>query len=319
MADLVTLISGMVVLIVGADLLVRGAAWTARALGLSKMLVGLTLVAFGTSAPELVVCILAALDNSHGLATGTVLGSNAANIGLIVGSAALVQPIARLPGGAAFELRFAIAAGIAPLVPMAFGTPIQRWLGAVFLAVAVLFTFQLVSREQRRKKIAASAGAETEDRVVTTPGEIAKNAAFVAIGLLGLVFGGNWLVDGASGIALSLGVSKQLVGVLIVAIGTSLPELATSVMAARSGNPEIALGNVLGSNIFNIFLVLGATALIAPVPIAWAAEGRIALLGLLYIVTLAILLARARVSRMAGFGLLLAYAVFMVLFPPTGS
>jgi cation:H+ antiporter len=315
MADILTLVAGLVVLIVGADMLVRGAAWFARAAGLSKLLVGLTLVAFGTSAPELVVCVLSALEGSPGLATGTVLGSNAANIGLIVGSAALVQPILKLPGGAMFELRFALAAAVAPFVPLLLGGRLDRWYAALLVAVVVWFTIALITRE-RRRRAALPKDLVREDAIALTPKGVAVHSVFFVVGLAGLVFGGQWLVSGASAIARDLGVSDQLIGVLLVAVGTSLPELATSVLAARSGHPEIAIGNVLGSNIFNVFLVLGTTALIEPLPISWPGEGAISVLGLLFAIALAVMLSRVRIGRRAGIGLLTCYVLFLVLFPP---
>ena len=317
MPDSVTLILGLIVLIAGADLLVRGAAWFARALGLSKMLVGLTLVAFGTSAPELVVCVLSAVEGNPGLATGTVLGSNAANIGLIVGSAALLKPIEKLPSGARFEIRFALAAALVPLVPFVTTGRFDRIMGGLALATAITFTYMLVLREQYRRR--NNPAQPPEDRVDPTPANVARCASFVLAGLAGLVIGGRWLVSGAEGVATGLGISQQLVGVLIVAVGTSLPELATSIMAARAGHPEIALGNVLGSNIFNVFLVLGTTGVVAPIPFVWSAEGPIALLGLGYAITLAFLLSRSHIGRAAGAALLIAYALFMVLFPPAAG
>ena len=285
--------------------------WFALSLGVSQLMVGLTLVAFGTSAPELVVGVSAALDGTHGIATGAVLGSNIANIGLIIGCSALISPILVAPGEVRFELGFTNVAAIGPLLPLWLGwSEIDRVYGAVLTAYIVVFTVLLIWRH----KIAET----VPDDSLTAPDKptflaLANHAMFVVLGLAGLIYGGDWLVAGAANVADELGMSDVLIGVVIVGPGTSLPELATAIAAARKGHSDLALGNVLGSNIFNVGMVLGITALIEPLPVsnaehalgAWTGFGMAALLTLSMV-------SRIGISRAEGLFLLLVYAGYVV-------
>lgn len=311
MSDWLLIALGLAALIVSADLLVRGSVWIALTLGISKMVVGLTLVAFGTSAPELVVSLTAALRGAPGVATGNVLGSNIANLGLIVGIAALVKPIAHPPGSARFELRYMILTSALVMVPIALGT-VARWHGVVLVLFLCFFTWKLIGRERTRRRNRVREDSATTPRPATS--KWALNGMFVAVGFTGLIYGGGWLVDGATAVARSLGWSDVVIGMSIVAVGTSLPELATSIVAAKHGHPELALGNVLGSNIFNVCLVLGTTAAIHPLPVKIEVEGPPAVLGVLMAVALALLLRyRGGISRLAGSVLLLSYLAYMAL------
>lgn len=312
---------GLVTLIGGADLLVRGAAWVALVMGMSKLVVGLTLVAFGTSAPELVVSVQGALAGKPGFATGSVLGSNIANLGLIVGCSALIAPIAMAPRAVRSELGFTITAGILPLLPLVFAAAyLERWFGVVLVGFVTLFTALLMRGARRAKaarkaeRAASNTGLEVDVEVPDRPtgGQIALHVLWILLGLAGLYFGGNWLVDGATGVAKSFGMSDTLIGATIIAVGTSLPELATSIAAARKGHAEMGLGNVLGSNIFNVGLVLGVTSLIAPLPLSWPEEGLAGVIGLGMAIFLAAWMrATGGVSRTAALLLLLAYAGYL--------
>jgi cation:H+ antiporter len=310
MSDWISIAAGLVLLLVAAELLVRGSVWIALALGVSPMVVGLTLVAFGTSAPELVVGITAVLDDVPGIATGSVFGSNVANIALIVGLAATVRPIDHASKSAKFECRFLIVASAFLLIPLFAGTALTRGHGLILLGGLGAFTLFLLARETRRRRAVRRAG-EVEERPAHRAGVAVLHALFVVAGLTGLKFGGEILVDGAVGVARTLGMTEAVIGLTIVAVGTSLPELATSVVAARKGHPEIALGNVLGSNVFNIGMVLGATAVIRPLPMDWRSEGPSVVVGLGLAVLLAILLRRGRLGRPVGIGLLLLYAAYV--------
>ncbi len=310
MNDWLLILFGLVTLLAAADGLVRGSVWCALVLGITPMMVGLTLVAFGTSAPELFVSLTAVSQGSAALATGNILGSNIANIGLIVGLAALVKPITHSPGSARFETRFLVLTSAVLFVPLIAGTPLDLPHGITLLLMLAVFNFSLISRERRRRRnLPATAAGDAE--VAKNLPQAIIHIGMVAVGFLGLSYGSDWLVEGSCNVASQLGMSEALIGVTIVAIGTSLPELATSVVAAAKGHPEIALGNVLGSNVFNVCMVLGATSTIAPLSMGWRHEGTAAGLGLLLAVTLAGLLRRGRIGRAAGGTLLAVYLAYL--------
>ncbi len=312
MSDWLSIFAGLALLLGSAELLVRGSVWIALALGVTPMMVGLTLVAFGTSAPELVVGVTAALDDVPGIATGSVLGSNVANVALIVGLAATLKPIRHSPRTARFECRYLVTISAFLLLPLVAGTAIGRGHGVALLFALGTFTGLLFLREQRvraaRRAIAADAPPAIPDRSLP---RVLLNVAFVLAGLVGLKFGGGVLVDGATGAARALGMTETVIGLTIVAIGTSLPELATSVVAARKGHPEIALGNVLGSNVFNVCMVLGTTSVIVPLPMSWTSEGPSVVIGLVLAATLALMLRRGGVRRGAGIALLATYVAYL--------
>lgn len=255
---------GFVVLIKGADLLVDGSSSLASRFGVSPMVIGLTIVAFGTSAPELVVNLMASLSGNTDIAIGNVVGSNIANILLILGAAAVVYPLTVKRSTVWKEIPFALLASVMlfvfandALIDGANSSMLSRVDGLAFLGFFVIFLYYIIG-------LAKSAPVEAGDEVATMP--TAKAVAGVVIGIAGLVVGGKWIVDGAIALASGFGVSETLIGLTIVAIGTSLPEMATSVVAAYKRNVDIAVGNVIGSNIFNIFWILGVSALINPLP-----------------------------------------------------
>jgi cation:H+ antiporter len=318
MTEWLLILGGFALLIGAAEFLVRGSVWCALSLGISPMTIGLTLVAFGTSAPELFVSLTAGLQGVPGIATGNALGSNVANIGLIVGTAALLRPIDHPPRSARFEVRFLLLVSTLILVPILLGE-LDRIGGILLLALLAMFTLQLLRRESRRRSDRKRAAADGDDVDSHIPSHIERgigpaviHIAFVIGGLLGLKFGGDFLVQGGTDVARRLGLSEFVIGQTIIAVGTSLPELATSAVAARRGHPEIALGNVLGSNIFNICMVLGATATIVPLPMERHDEGPTTLLGLLMVIALAILLRyRGGVGRAAGLVLLLTWSAYV--------
>ncbi|HWR98589.1 MAG TPA: calcium/sodium antiporter [Candidatus Methanoperedens sp.] len=258
------LLLGFLALVKGADLLVVGASSIARRLNVSDFAIGLTVVAFGTSTPELFVTLIAALGGNPGIAIGNVIGSNIANTLLILGVAAVIRPIAVSGGTVRREMPFGLLASCALLFvagdALLEGAPrggVGRADGLLLLSFFAIFLYYSVSTAQRV--------AGMEELVPQERGTAAALALVVA-GLAGLALGGKWIVDGAVAIARTFGMSETLVGLTVVAIGTSLPELATSAVAARRGNADIALGNVLGSNIFNIYFVLGVTASVRPLP-----------------------------------------------------
>ena len=298
-------LAGLVLLVVGAELLVRGAVWIALAIGMSRMAVGLTLVAIGTSLPELLVSLTAARTGRDAIAMANVLGSNVANVLLIVGTAAAIRAVHLRVRW--FELGYMLLLSALAVVPFFVGAFVERWLAAAMVAVLALFLAQLLARERASRHL-----MRDEPRHVATPAGWALHAAWLAAGFAMLAYGAEWLVDGAAAIALSIGMSEAVVGMTVVAVGTSLPELATSLVAALRGQPEICVGNVVGSNIFNVGAVLGVAGLLQPFPVdtegrwrlMWVAVGSAALM-------VAGLRTARGVPRLAGFAFLAAYAAFM--------
>lgn len=264
--EILFLISGLALILLGANMLTDGAAAIARRFGISDLVVGLTVVAFGTSAPELIISLISAINGSSELAIGNVVGSNIFNVLVIVGLTAAIRPISVSRGILTADIPLVIVAALA-LAAMGMGP----WLGAQGPSILgradgiVLLLFFCVF--MRYVFASASSGlAEEEPKTEEKPMPVWKAICMTVLGLAALIFGGDKFVDGASGIASAFGVSDAVIGLTIVAMGTSLPELATSVTAALKGRTGIAVGNVIGSNIFNIFMVLGASATVRELP-----------------------------------------------------
>ncbi len=251
---------GVGLLVGGAELLVRGASRLAGSFGVSPLVVGLTVVAFGTSAPELAVSVQASFEGRSDLAFGNVVGSNIANILLILGLAAVVTPLVVSRQLVRLDVPLMIAASVL-LYLMALDGSISRVEGIVLFIGVVTYTTLLIRYGRRETALArAEAGIES----APPGGPWVANAALVAVGLGLLVLGSRWLVNGAVAIATALGVSELIIGLTVVAVGTSMPEIATSVLASIRGERDIAVGNAIGSNLYNILSVLGITAIVAP-------------------------------------------------------
>jgi cation:H+ antiporter len=297
---------GLVLLVAGGESLVRGASGLAARLGLPSLLIGLVVVGFGTSMPELTTSITAALENAPDIAVGNVIGSNIANILLILGLAALVRPLAVDPGpfrrdGTALALSALLGAGLIAF----FG--LERWGGTILLAGLV--TYLAISWHTGRQDAAAA----TDIGPAAVPaGRLGIDLTFLAAGFAGVI-GGAWLlVEGAVAAASALGVSQAVIGLTIVAVGTSLPELATSLSAARRGEGEIAFGNIVGSNIFNILGILGITALISPIHVTGSLAGfDLVVMLAVTLLMLAIVIRQRRIGRLAGLVFLLLYAAYI--------
>lgn len=263
--DYIFLVVGFVILIKGADVLVSGASSVAKRFGISSLVIGLTIVAFGTSAPELFVNVLSALKGQTDLALWNVVGSNIANTLLILGAAAAVYPVTAKSSTIYKEIPFTILASLAllfltydTLFSSATLNVINRGESMVLLLFFVIFfvyTFGIAKN------------TETSQEQVQELSLI-KSILFILAGLTGLALGAHFLVGAAQNIALSFGVSESVIGLTIVAFGTSLPELATSIIAALKKNSDIAIGNVVGSNIFNILLVLGFTGIVSDITVS---------------------------------------------------
>lgn len=258
--SILSFIAGIVLVLLGADWLTKGASALARRFNISELVIGLTIVALGTSLPELVISTGAAIKGSSGIALGNVIGSNIFNSMLILGVAALITPIRFNARMLSREIPFNLLASVvlvllsgSMLVGGAQGEHITRYGGLLllcFLAVFIRYTFSIPADGEEEK---------------VAPLSVGKVVLFIVAGLAALIFGGNIFVDGASDIARALGLSDAVIGITIVSAGSSLPELAVSVNAARKGSVGIALGNVLGSNILNIFFILGTAATITPI------------------------------------------------------
>lgn len=257
------LVAGLVLLVAGAEFLVKGASRIAAILQISPLIIGLTIVAYGTSAPEMFVSTMSSFSGQGDIAMGNVVGSNICNVLLILGLSALVTPLIVTKQIIRSDVPIMIGVSVLLLVFCLDGT-LSRVDGLILLVGGVTYTLSLIyqSSKQRRTQDEFAEEYSFSDRV--TPSLWVKNIILIIGGLALLVLGSRWLVDSAVTIAEALGVNELLIGLTIVAIGTSLPELATSVVASFRGERDIAVGNVLGSNIFNILIVLGVAGTISP-------------------------------------------------------
>jgi cation:H+ antiporter len=316
-----TLFAGLVLLLAGGEALVRGSVSVASRLGVSRLLIGLTLVGFGTSMPELVASLQAALAGAPGIAVGNIVGSNIANILLILGVSALILPIP--VAQAAFRRDGSVLAlvSLAMLAVVLAGT-LSRSAGVILLVLLIAYTVGTYLAERRGGP--ASAVHDGEADLVDIPGlSLAAGLALSVAGIAGVVYGAGLLVDAAVQIASAAGLSEAVIGLTLVAIGTSLPELVTSVTAALRRQGELAFGNVIGSNIFNILGIGGVTALVAPIPVPPQIAGLD--IWVMLAATLAMSVAAitgARISRREGGAFLLAYAAylaFLLLFAAPAS
>lgn len=297
--NVLLIVVGVALVLFGADKLTEGASALARRMNVPEIIIGLTIVAAGTSAPELFVSLVSALNGTPDMAVGNVVGSNTMNAMLIVGAAAVVAPMTISPSTVKKDIPFSIVASVL-LILIAYDALLGRVDGIILLlGFAAFMTYTLTQ--------AKSGGNEAVKE--TSP--VWKNIVYVLGGLVGLVVGSNMFVDSASDVAYALGISEGVVGLTIVAGGTSLPELATSVVAARKGQSAIAIGNVIGSNVFNILLILGLTATISPLEIEGITTIDMAVM--LLSVVLVWLFSRTRytVERWEGVLLLLAYFAYL--------
>lgn len=269
--DLVVLllfIAGLVLLVLGAELLVRGASRLATAVGISPLIVGLTIVAFGTSAPEMAVSVKSSLSGDADIALGNVVGSNIFNVLLILGVSAIITPLVVAQKLVRFDVPLLIGVSILTWL-LALDGRIGRWEGALLFAGIIGYT-ALAVIQGRRESAAVAAEYAAEFAAAPARAPKAINIGLILVGLVMLVIGSDWLVDGAVAMARAFGVSELVIGLTIVAAGTSLPEVATSVMASIKGERDIAVGNVIGSNLFNLMAVLGLAALVSPDGVAVA-------------------------------------------------
>ncbi len=313
--------AGIALLVWGADRFVLGAAALARNLGVSSLVIGLTVVGFGTSAPEMLVSALAALDGNPGVAVGNAIGSNIANIGLILGATALVVPL-RVHSGA-LRREYPLLLGVSLLVPvLAWNLRLDRIDGVILLVLLVGITLLMIHWARHgdsQDPLATETAAEIPEGLDTP-----RSLLWLALGLVVLLIASRALVWGAVGLAQAFGVSDLVIGLTIVAIGTSLPELAASIAGVLKGEDDIAMGNVLGSNLYNLLAVLSIPALIAPTDLDPEVLRRD--LPVMLLMTLAIYFCgrglhgrQGRIQRWEGALLLIAFAAYQYwLYSETG-
>lgn len=302
------LIGGFLLLLLGGEFLVRGSVGLALKLRVSRVVIGLTLVAFATSAPELLISIVATLNGKSDIVLGNILGSNIANVGLILGVTALLFKMRAVRLKYLRDWYFLIAANLLLAVFLKLGgiTQIQ---GLLFVIVLVFYNIQKIrdARKQRALKI--------EEEIIGYHMTLLKGVTLMVIGSLGLSFGAKVFVIGISDVALQFGITERFVAITMVAFGTSVPELVASLVAARKGESDIAIGNIIGSNIFNILSVLGFTAIIKPIPLndtaLLANDFPASLLFTLLIIPLMSVFTKDRLYRLEGALLLILYLSFI--------
>lgn len=307
------LLAGFVLLVKGADFFVDGSSSIAKFLKIPSIVIGLTIVAFGTSAPEAAVSIIAGIKGSNDIAVGNVIGSNMFNILVVLGVSAAIKPVAIDGQIIKKDYPFMLFAALA-LVLFSFfsffggetGNSISRTEAFILLILMAVFLYSVISSALRTRKENAAALEEDKPKY-----GIVKSIVFTVGGLAGIIIGGQLVVDNAEKIALRLGMSETLVGLTIVAVGTSLPELVTSIVAAKKGESDIAIGNVVGSNVFNILFVLAVSAAITPMNINEQSLVDLIILTAVTGLTYVFCVTQKKVNRAEGIILVLMYVGYM--------
>jgi len=308
--QILILAAGVAILAVGADVFVRGAFGIAERLGMSPFVIGLVVVGFGTSTPELAVSVGAALSGSTDIAVGNVVGSNIANVGIILGLAAVVAPLAVRMRMVRVELPIMIGVSLLLWALASFGV-ILLWEGVLLLAAfGVFMWFLLRTSKDESKQVQDEYVAENPKGKASW-----RSGLFIVLGLAGLIGGAQLAVESATSLARLWGMSELLIGLTVVAVGTSLPELASSAAAAYRGHADIAIGNVIGSNIYNILFILGVSALVTPLPttastLMWL---DIPVMIGFAVVLVPMMLMGLKITRANGVFLLLAYAAYIAV------
>lgn len=302
--SLVILVIGFVLLIKGADFFVEGSSSVAKRLRVPSIIIGLTIVAMGTSLPECAVSVTASLSNNNALAVSNVVGSNIFNLMVVCGACALFAPLAVQKDTLKKEFPFSIICAVIMLVFGYLGMTIGRVDGVIMLVLFACFLGWMI-----KSALNARSNAVEEEEIAILP--VWRCIVYIVGGAIAIKFGGDFVVDGASTIAAKLGLSQNLIGLTVVALGTSLPELVTSIVAARKNEVDMALGNVIGSNIFNILLVIGIAAAISP--IAFIMENVIDIILLIAMSALVWIFAwtKQKIGRKEGIVMLVIYAAYL--------
>lgn len=310
----IILVIGFVLLIKGADFFVEGSSSVAKKFNVPSLIIGMTIVAMGTSLPELAVSVTASMVGNNTLAVSNVAGSNIFNLMVVCGACALFTPLTIEKNTLLKEFPFSIiCAGL--LVVLGFlGMSLGRVDGIIFLVIFIVYLFWMI-RSAKQARNAGDKLEEEEEEFIQEEIKILpmwKCLLFIVGGMIAIKFGGDFVVDGASAIAAGFGLSQTLIGLTIVALGTSLPELVTSIVAARKDEVDMALGNVIGSNIFNILLILGVAAAISPITFLTENIIDIVILIVMSLVVWIFAWTSKEINRKEGIMMLLMYAVYMV-------
>ncbi|RGY98903.1 calcium/sodium antiporter [Clostridium sp. AM58-1XD] len=296
------LIVGFVLLIKGADYFVEGSSSVAKLLRIPSVIIGLTVVAFGTSAPEAAVSITAAVNGNNGIAVGNVIGSNIFNLLVVVGIGSMVRPIAADKKIMYGDFIYSIVISVVLLVMIAFDLQTGRVDGLILLGLFVYFMYFTVKSALKNR-------ISSEEKIdALSP---VRSTLYIILGMTAIIMGGNLVVDGATQIAETFGLSQNLIGLTIVAMGTSLPELVTSVVAAYKGENGLALGNAIGSNIFNILMVLAVSSVIKPITVSVASVYDLICLIVFSLIAWVITRTSMKVTRAEGLLMVVMYAGYM--------
>lgn len=304
------LLGGLIILIAGGELLVRGSVSMALRLKISPLVVGLTVVAFGTSAPELFISVQSALSGSPDIAMGNVIGSNICNLALVLGLTAIITPVPVQKD--IMRIDWPVAMGSSLLMfALVQGNLISFWEGLLFVTLLGTYTFFIIRKSRRETKDLQSK-ADVLDVPAQPNANVWRDILLLALGIAGLTFGSNWFVFGAKELATTLGVSERVVGITVVALGTSLPELATAIVAASRKETDIAMGNLIGSNIFNILSILGFTSMIAPIQVNDVIiRSDIIWMLLVTFIVFPMMITRRKISKVEG-AILLAFYLYYI-------
>lgn len=305
---------GLILLYFGAEILIKGSVAIALASGLSHLVIGLTVVAFGTSAPELAVCLKAAWNGADGIALGNVIGSNIANIALILGISAIVRPIS-IHGDILRTDSPLLILSSSALIFMVMDGVLSQWEGGtLFMAVIAYTVFKIrnsPAQDSLSKELPEPPIKDTDQQNSNKEASIAFNIALIAGGITLLITGGNLLVSGASTLASLIGVSETVIGLTVVAVGTSVPELATSIVATMKNHADIALGNAIGSSLFNILAILGVTASFFPLNTTSVSGVDLGVFLGMAMVILPAMRTGLTLGRLEGFFLTISYVVYV--------
>ena len=307
----VHLVGGLVLLLIAGDLLVRGAIALATRLGIPPLIIGLTIVSFGTSAPELIISLRAAFEGAGGISIGNVVGSNITNVLLVLGMPALIRVTQCSENGTRSSTVFMLAVTVI-FIALCFQGVLDVTAGIILLALLGFFLSWTVWTSRKQK--GEPSDLVDDDMLEEAPSNLGLAALFTVIGMIGLPMGGHLTIEGATAIARDWGVSDAAIGLTVVALGTSLPELVTTLVAAIRNHSAVAIGNVVGSNIFNILAIMGITATIIPIPVPsemiefdiWIMLASSALM-------LPIALYRMPITRLRGLAMLIAYGAYIAL------
>lgn len=317
---LVLLLAGFVFLIKGADFFVEGSSSVAKKLHVPALIIGMTIVAMGTSLPELSVSVTSALAGKNELAVSNVIGSNIFNLMMVLGISAMLSPLFVSKSVLRRDYPFSVACAILLLVTGYIGMSLARVDGIIFLAIFIAFLFIEVRLAMAARNEALATNEtekiEFENEVIEMEEEIKeismlRSIIYILGGAVAVKFGGDWVVNGAVSIATMFGLSQNLIGLTIVALGTSLPELVTSIAAARKNELEMAIGNVVGSNVFNVLMILGVAATISPIAFNFENVIDIAVLLGFSLITWLFCVTKKKIGRLEGFSMVAMYVVYM--------